>query len=107
MDSSCLVLDAAGDQRRSGPKRREACCSHTLTSLCTVQSVHPDDSKASTTNLVRWLVSGCTSARAALYPAILLSMAAFASVLEYRDLASQWSGYWSLLNVCVAAMVTS
>ena len=53
-------------------------CSHTLiTSLCTVGSVQPDDSKANTTNVVRRLVSGCTSARAALYPAILLSMAAF------------------------------
>jgi hypothetical protein len=78
LDSSRLALDPAGDQRQSGPNRREARCSHTLTSFCSVGSVHPDDSKASTTNLVQRLVavlvSGCISARAALYPAILLSM---------------------------------
>ena len=80
-----LISVEALCQRRSGPKRRKARCSHTLTSFCTVGFVLPDDSKASTTNLVRRLVSGCTSARAALYPAILLSMAA------YRDLASlEW-----------------
>ncbi len=73
-------------------ERREARCSHTLTSFYAAGSVHPaDSSKASTANSVRRLVSGCTSARAALYPAILLSRL-----------------YRSLLNVCVAAaMVTS
>jgi hypothetical protein len=45
-------------------------------------------------------------ATAALYPAILLSMAAFASVPGPRVLAMEWP-YWPLLNVCVAAMVTS
>ena len=46
-----------------------------------MESVHPDNSKASTANLVWRLISGCTSARAALYPAIFLSVAAFACVL--------------------------
>ena len=63
------------------------------------------DSKASTANLVRRLVSVCTSARATLYPVIVLSMATFASV-PGPPVAKEWP-YWAVVESCVAATVTS
>ena len=81
------MRDPDGAQRRSGPQRFDARFSHVATSDLTRPSVHPDDSNASTSNLVRWFVSGRMFASFSLYFLIFSVVAAAAWV---PGLASLW-----------------